>query len=73
MLKADAALLAADVVGGEATGLQQVDQVEGFALNDDAALEVVAGTEAGVLRLFHLKLPVAQITHAAPAVGRPRE
>lgn len=58
-LEADAATLAADVVGGQMTGLQQVAEVEGLTLDDEVALEVVAGLQTGVGRLYNLKLQTA--------------
>lgn len=53
--------------------LYEVVEVEGFALDDEAALEGVAAAEAGVLGGEDAEGEVAQILHVADAVGEPGE
>lgn len=72
-LETDAAALAADIVGGQTTGLQQIAEVEGLALDDKTTLEIVAWAQTGVNRLHDLKLQATQIAHTALAVGSPAE
>ena len=73
LLEAYASALAADVVGGLSSGLQQVGQVERFTLYDEAALEEVTRLQACVRGLLHLELHVAEVPHAALAIGCPCE
>ena len=72
-LETNAAALAADIVGGQPAGLQQIAKVEGLALDDKSTLKIVTRAQAGIHRLHDLKLQAAQIAHTALAVGGPAE
>ena len=70
-LETHSAATTTDVVGGKAAVLQEIGEVERLALYDEAALEIVALSEAGFLRAENLKLQVAEIAHAAYAARLP--